>query len=392
METIQLSRDELYEQVWNEPITKLAKRYGLSDVGLAKTCKRHKIPIPGRGYWAKKASGKATIQAELPPLPDGENYFLSTITFQTRPHVEMEQTEEINAQIVFEKKAENLITVSSSLESPHPLVTRTSKSLQSAKADERGVCKPKTKGCLDIRVAPDSFDRALRIMDALVKAIEKRGFKLCQNSKIDGGVSVGVNGEMLSFILDERVMRNDHLLNEEEKKKIAKDRWYLHSLPKYDYVPTGKLSLRIEGWYDSRSTWGDAKIQRVENCLNDFLAGLVRTAAEKKATREKREQEERERQEEQCCREERARLRKEEQARVVALENDTENWHKSQRIRAYMGAVRGDAIEKHGAVVPGSELDEWLAWAALQADRLDPLVESPLSILDEPDESPWYLR
>jgi hypothetical protein len=31
----------------------------------------------------------------------------------------------------------------------------------------------------------------------------------------------------------------------------------------------------------------------------------------------------------------------------------------------------------------GCELDEWLLWAEQQADRLDPLTESPPSILDE---------
>jgi hypothetical protein len=32
-------RDKLYEQVWDEPLQKLAKKYNLSDVGLAKICK-----------------------------------------------------------------------------------------------------------------------------------------------------------------------------------------------------------------------------------------------------------------------------------------------------------------------------------------------------------------
>jgi len=51
---IKLSREELFDEVWTDPISTLAKKYGLSDVGLAKICKRHSIPLPGRGYWAKK--------------------------------------------------------------------------------------------------------------------------------------------------------------------------------------------------------------------------------------------------------------------------------------------------------------------------------------------------
>ncbi len=41
------TREELYEQVWSAPMQTLALGYGLSDVGLAKTCKRMVILFPG---------------------------------------------------------------------------------------------------------------------------------------------------------------------------------------------------------------------------------------------------------------------------------------------------------------------------------------------------------
>ena len=34
-------RKELYKKVWEMPITQLSKEYGLSDVELAKICKKH---------------------------------------------------------------------------------------------------------------------------------------------------------------------------------------------------------------------------------------------------------------------------------------------------------------------------------------------------------------
>lgn len=48
-QAIKITREELYEKVWNTPMQKLAMEFGLSDVGLAKLCKRHQIPVPGRG-------------------------------------------------------------------------------------------------------------------------------------------------------------------------------------------------------------------------------------------------------------------------------------------------------------------------------------------------------
>jgi len=48
----------------------VAKRYGVSDVAIAKACALLDIPKPPRGYWAKKAAGqKLPIR---PPLPNRE--------------------------------------------------------------------------------------------------------------------------------------------------------------------------------------------------------------------------------------------------------------------------------------------------------------------------------
>jgi hypothetical protein len=61
------NRERLYEEVWSEPVIVVAKRYGLSDVGLAKICKKLNIPRPGLGYWAKKAAARPI--GKPPPLP-----------------------------------------------------------------------------------------------------------------------------------------------------------------------------------------------------------------------------------------------------------------------------------------------------------------------------------
>ena len=55
---IHLTREQLYEKVWSQSVSSLAKEMGVSDVGLAKICKRHNIPRPGLGYWAKKIWGQ----------------------------------------------------------------------------------------------------------------------------------------------------------------------------------------------------------------------------------------------------------------------------------------------------------------------------------------------
>jgi hypothetical protein len=49
----------------------LARRFGISDVALKKTCARAEIPTPYRGYWAKKEAGKSSMQRALPERPPG---------------------------------------------------------------------------------------------------------------------------------------------------------------------------------------------------------------------------------------------------------------------------------------------------------------------------------
>ncbi len=60
-------REKIYEEIWAEPMIKVAKRYNVSDVALAKVCRKLNIPRPGRGYWEKKAAGKPV--SKRPTLP-----------------------------------------------------------------------------------------------------------------------------------------------------------------------------------------------------------------------------------------------------------------------------------------------------------------------------------
>ncbi len=61
------NRKDLYEKVWSDPMRTVAKEFGVSDVALGKTCRKLYVPVPGRGYWAKKAANQPVDPR--PPLP-----------------------------------------------------------------------------------------------------------------------------------------------------------------------------------------------------------------------------------------------------------------------------------------------------------------------------------
>jgi hypothetical protein len=77
---VEISREELFRRVWETPMVKLAKEFDISDVGLAKVCRVHNIPLPPRGHWAKLLHGKASPTPKLPPSKE------TTVTFDARRH------------------------------------------------------------------------------------------------------------------------------------------------------------------------------------------------------------------------------------------------------------------------------------------------------------------
>ena len=72
------------------------------------------------------------------------------------------------------------------------------------------------------------------------------------------------------------------------------------------------------------------------------------------------------------------------------LGQQVEEWHQSQKIRAYVEAVKRVAVPGEGQIVDELELKAWVKWAEVQADRLDPLVRTPPSILDRKPKWGWY--
>jgi len=56
--THRLTRSELHNLVWSQPMQRLAKQFSVSDVALAKSCRRAEIPMPKRGYWANHKPAK----------------------------------------------------------------------------------------------------------------------------------------------------------------------------------------------------------------------------------------------------------------------------------------------------------------------------------------------
>ena len=264
-------RAQLYRELWTEPARVVAKRYGISDVGLAKVCRRYGIPKPGLGYWAQRQVGKAPAP---PPLPPAQSADLETVFFhssdQAGPKKEVPEYER-------EKNPEWLIRVPPDLALSHPLVKAAAAALhRAAKHPTQSVRWAERyranlvragDGCLDIAVSKPLIPRALRIMQALVSALEKRGYAVSINQKSE--TIVKVLGEDFQIALNER------------QKQVKVEH---HHGTSNDLEPSGRLRLRIGPDYSS-SGIADDPPRLIEDLLNRFVAGLVRRAVDAKRQR-----------------------------------------------------------------------------------------------------------
>ncbi len=400
-QTIRFTREELYEKVWSKPMSSLAKEWGISNVGLAKICRRYNIPRPGLGHWARKQHGYNPFQPPLPQLEGKVIIEIQPVEKQNRIF-DLKQVQGAVQKAAFEKEMESQVSVPKVLIDPHPWVAKTEKSLRTAKPDIRGILRASGPGTLSTVVGPNSVDRAMRIFDTLIKALEKREMKVkveetaIQGSQYysygrnfaQGKTLVFVLGEWVEIGLEEHANRMDHELTQKEKDEQRKYGSPLYR-PTYDFFPNGRLVLRIKNIHSRkvRHTWSDTAGKRLENLLNSFIVGLTNAAVDIRASRLEREREAREREERRRIAEEEERRRRQEEQRFKILEEQVANWHRSQKIRRYVEAVQKLAMWKYNSIEPGSSLDAWIKWATRQANRLDPLIMSFSSMSEKPEHS-----
>lgn len=62
-----ITREEIYGLIWERPVVAVAANLGVSAPAIVHHCKKHEVPRPPRGYWARKEAGKNPRKKPLPP-------------------------------------------------------------------------------------------------------------------------------------------------------------------------------------------------------------------------------------------------------------------------------------------------------------------------------------
>jgi hypothetical protein len=349
----------------------LAKEFGLSDVGLAKICEKHHIPRPPVGHWVRVRLGQET---EKTPLPEIDDPKLEIVTIAVRPKAVEALTQDIGPE-VGAMLVPAPIAVEADSPNSHALVVRTKKMLAHPRKDDRGLLLPKEgKALPHIRVSETALPRALRILDALFRALDDRKIAITWGSTADANLYVTVLGEGVTFWISESVERVPHTLTAEEEAR--KKRSAYSYFPQWDYKPTGELRIAISGLpYDSkiRQTWSDGIIQRLENCLGAFVAGLHLAALALKRHREECERRDREWDEERRRREGERRRQAEFDRKAKVISEAADAWQTSNRVRDFAMALSEVGEREECSKDQVRDIRRLAKWAKGYAQRLDPI-------------------
>jgi hypothetical protein len=144
---------------------KLAQEFGISDVGLAKLCRQHEIPLPGRGYWSRIQFGQ---KLERPILPVPKDSRLGAIAI--KPSEGPPARSSLEEEVTIPK-----IVVSADRPLAHNLVSRIEKSMSGRNKDERGMLLAKAGIVVPVKVSEIELARALRILDAFLRRQKLQG-------------------------------------------------------------------------------------------------------------------------------------------------------------------------------------------------------------------------
>lgn len=362
---VEFTREALYQMVWERPVLVLAKEIGVSDVALAKACRKAGIPLPNRGHWAIIKAGRTVKTPALPkPKPGQPEAVVFTV---------MENPPPKPAKV--EIPLGPLIEIPTELIKPHRLVAEL-KAAAKNREEDKGVIPLNYQKYLRVRTSAAQLDRALILMDTLIKQFEDQGYKVRLSEKSSETELVLKEGAV-TFRLDERLKQTAPPPPPPRPPGRRGEHYYEPWRPAYILVGTGEFTLefnkyRIRG---CPNTWKDRASKSLEAQLHEVMAALPLWEAQLLADRlEREERADREREAEKrrieaARNEERYRLQR------ANLVKHLRAWERAERLRRFIAA-----FEQTGSQRP--EAKAWLEWANLQVQELDPLCSNLNAVID----------
>jgi hypothetical protein len=418
-----VAREKLYEEVWAEPMTHVAKRYGVSSVYLARICEQLGVPRPPRGYWQQLAVG---VKVERVALPDADpGGALEWVRDGHEPR-RKPPVAPIAGQRLKQRTGER--------PDKHPLLVGARAHFKHAReARDNEYVRSFKRSLVDIFVSREALERALKVASELYLALEDRGQRVVlapstahlrhvspqirpgEKSPKDylysagrwapsqptvtfvGEVAIGLTlfeiSEEVEARYDSKLRRHVRVEPAPTPAKPTRRRTYapvVHEWRSKQWLPSGRLGLhafapyhRVEWeqyWYETAEAALPSLFGEIAKQLERAAPKIAKLVAEAqlKSEEEKREREAAhvvwlKQMEESQLREAEKQRREAEARREREFEATIARWRVAHDIRAYVTEARALVQDAKLQLTPGGETERHFAWAAAYADKVDPL-------------------
>lgn len=360
-----ITREQLYELVWSQTRSSVAKKFGIADNEVVKLCKKLQVPIPPAGYWQRVKFGK-----NIPARPPLSNHFSGESFLAIAVHDKGIASALDILQQEIESDQRLKLIVPNKLTAPDHLILKAKVSLADALKgpwyrDGERVCT--SSNHLRIGVSKQNIDRALRIMDVLIKALKTRGHTFQIDANCSYLVILGQKIEISMFEIAKRV---------EVQDKYGTRR---------DLKLTGKLALCIKRRYENRQ-WVDGKTP-LEGQVPKLIAALEIEGQKLKAYQEELERG----WERQRIEAEKRRQIEEIKAKEIRdfkrLIAEANQWRQAEMIRSYINQLEKNGYKKG---IEPTEFVGWIEWARKKVDWLDPDIERYDEALNDVDRTKFF--
>jgi hypothetical protein len=381
-------REALYNEVWSDPVITVAKRYGMSDNGLRKHCKKLGIPLPPAGYWVKLKAGKQVSRPALPKVT-GEvrnhvrNYFIKYKTdIDKLTDAELAAASDELSLLSEETKAQireicSQLQVKDQLRNPHHLIIEHQAEIVNRKKRDTelkraslisnyqvnwaGVHRNYNKPVLPITVSQSNLNRAYRILDTTMSTLEEMEGHTRVNTIYEGKDEACFHVFWSDF--------NFEIKEDARKKESSKNNG--------ESQPCLVLSMSVKRWFTNNEQlkleYKDKDNEPLETHIGKIIYDMFVIANKHRVSEELREREQKRAWEEQDRQRRLEQMRKGELEEVRLLEQASSDWYKAEMIRKFADCLEGK-INEVATEDKRDKLLRWLKWAREKADWLDPLT------------------
>lgn len=273
-----ITREELYEKVWEKPASQLKEEFGVSDVAIAKACRKMEIPKPPRGYWARLQNGRKVKKTPLPKLSKALRLKLALESESMRKAEKLER-------ILEDVEPLKRIVLPQNNRKLNPVARELLKELKFLLPDERDHKRVRlrdSKGLPNVTITTSLINDTVHLFHGIITTLESRGIEYRAARRKYDRPAFQVGKDSICFSIEEPIVTVTRQATDLDKRKPSWE-WSLRS-----EQPSGLITFTLGAgdYYDRSSKMiAQKKEQELEVIAADVVEAIWKYFREKRQAR-----------------------------------------------------------------------------------------------------------